>query len=1172
MKKDLISLDDKYILNEGSAFMSGIQALVRIPLVQRWRDRAAGLNTAGFISGYRGSPLGGYDQALVKARKFLEKENIHFQPGLNEELAATAVWGTQQVNMFEGARYDGVFGIWYGKGPGVDRTGDVFRHANAAGTSPHGGVLAIAGDDHAAKSSTLPHQSDHSFYATMLPMLYPADIQEFVEYGLLGIAMSRYCGCWTAFKVTSETVETTATVDLSRENREIFLPDETEFEMPPGGVHIRPNDVWKEQDYRLQRYKLFAALAFVKKNKVDRIVMDSSKPRFGIITSGKSYGDVRQALFELGIDHDVAEQIGLRLYKVGMPWPLEPDGVRNFCEGLEEILIVEEKRELIENQLKQQLFNWHADKRPKVVGKYDEHGNWLLPPDNDLSVGLITHVIADRISRFYHNDRIDERLEFFNRREALQKSYQPPIIRTPYFCSGCPHNTSTKVPEGSRATAGIGCHIMALWMDRNTSTFTQMGGEGVPWVGQAPFTDEKHIFVNLGDGTYFHSGLLAVRQSVAAGVNVTYKILYNDAVAMTGGQPHDGHLTVESIAQQMVGEGVKKIWILTEDLDRYRDRGKIPAHIPILDRDEMPAIQEEARNTEGCTVIIYDQTCAAEKRRRRKRGKYPDPDKRIFINDLVCEGCGDCSEKSNCVSVEPLETEFGRKRTINQSTCNKDYSCVKGFCPSFVSVLGGKVRKPKAIGFDAELENLPEPAISEMSHAYNILVTGVGGTGVLTIGALLGMASHVEGKACSILDMTGLAQKGGAVLSHVRLGPDMDELRTPHILTGGADLLLACDLVVAASPQSFETMQKSRTRAVINAHRIPVSSFVLNNNIDFKQEALKKVINDHTRDDGRYYVEATEIATALLGDSIATNVFMLGYAWQQGLVPLKRQSIERAIELNGVAVEQNLKTFACGRLAAHAPEKVEEIIRPLLDPASHEHIADTLEEIVAKRVSFLTGYQSKAYAARYQQLVGRVENKEKELFGAAGDLSTAVARYYFKLLAYKDEYEVARLYTNGEFLKKLEAQFEGDYKLRFHMAPPILEKKDKVTGHPKKREFGPWMMKLLKIVAKGRILRGTPLDIFGYTAERKMERALIREYEAVVEDILTHLHKDNYALCVDLASYPDGIRGYGYVKETNVERQKKKAAELRQALKEGKTHAGKTDDRTDNRDDQRKIA
>lgn len=1133
-----ISLNDKYELAHGRAFMTATQALVRIPLVQRWRDKAAGLNTAGFISGYRGSPLGHYDAALIKADKYLKSENIYFEEGINEELGATAVWGTQQVGMYKGAKYDGVFGIWYGKGPGVDRSGDVFRHANAAGTSPHGGVLAIAGDDHECKSSTIPHQSDHSFYSTMLPMLYPANMQEFVEYGLLGIAMSRYSGCWTAFKVTSDTAESTGVVDLNREGRQILIPGDDEFEMPEGGVHIRQNDVWRDQDFRLQRYKLFAALAFGKKNGLDRTIMDSSKPRFGIITSGKTYGDVRQALYELGIDEKVAEQIGLRLYKVGMPWPLEPEGIRNFCEGLEEILIVEEKRELIENQLKQQLFNWHADKRPVVVGKYDEKGQWLLPPENELSVGLITHVIADRISHFYKGEMVEFAKQYFNRREAMQAQYQSPLVRKPYFCSGCPHNSSTKVPDGSRAMAGIGCHIMALWMDRSTSEFTQMGGEGVPWIGQAPFTDEKHIFTNLGDGTYQHSGILAIRAAIAAKVNITYKILYNDAVAMTGGQPVEGGLTVEMIAQQMRGEGVRQIWIVTEDMDRYQDRGLIPADIPILYRDEMERIQLEAREVEGCSIIIYDQTCAAEKRRRRKRGKYPDPDKRVFINDAVCEGCGDCSVKSNCVSVEPLETEYGRKRIINQSSCNKDYSCVKGFCPSFVSVIGGELKKPKVTGLDDLLGGIPTPNIGRVDTEYNILVTGVGGTGVLTIGGILGMAAHIDGLASNLLDMTGLAQKGGAVLSHVRLGKDIEILRTPHIMTGCADLLIACDLVVAASPDSIECVRSDRAKSVINAHNSPVSAFVENNAIDFRQENLKKSLEAHTLDKDRHYVEATELATVLLGDNIATNIFMMGYAWQKGLIPLSFASIDRAIELNGVAIDQNKKTFACGRLAAHDMGKLERFVKPYLNVSFHDDISKNSDEVFEKRFENLIQYQNKKYADKYSNLLDIVKEKDQ------GDIYEAVARNYFKLLAIKDEYEVARLYINGDFHKKLSAQFSGEYKLKFHMAPPLFEKRDKVSGEVLKREFGPWMMSALKVMATLKFLRGGPLDIFGRSDERKMERALIGEYEDHVQLVLDKLNKANYQLCLEILELPMSYKGYGHVKEKNIKSAKIKLNKL----------------------------
>ncbi len=1136
-----ITLNDKYELAEGRAYMTAIQALVRIPLVQRWRDKEVGLNTGAFISGYRGSPLGHFDAAIRKAEKYLTAENIYFEEGINEELGATAVWGTQQVNMYKGAKYDGVFGIWYGKGPGVDRSGDVLRHANAAGTSPYGGVLAIAGDDHACKSSTIPHQSDHSFYATMLPMLYPANMQEFVEYGLLGIAMSRYSGCWTAFKVTSDTAESTGVVDLSRENRKILVPGDDEFEMPEGGLHIRPADVWRDQDFRLQRYKLFAALAFAKKNNIDRIVWDSSKPRFGIITSGKTYGDVRQALYELGIDEQVAERIGLRLFKVGMPWPLEPDGMREFCEGLEEILIVEEKRELIENQLKQQLFNWHADKRPRVVGKYDEKGDWLLPPENELGIGLITHVIADRISHFYKGEMVEYARSYFNRREAMQAEYQSPLIRKPYFCSGCPHNSSTKVPEGSRATAGIGCHIMAMWMDRNTDTFTQMGGEGVPWIGQAPFTDEKHIFTNLGDGTYQHSGILAIRASIAAKVNITYKILYNDAVAMTGGQPVEGGLTVEMIAQQMRGEGVKKIWILTEDLDRYKNRGNIPADIPILYRDQMEAVQLEARETEGCSIIIFDQTCAAEKRRRRKRGKFPDPDRRVFINDAVCEGCGDCSVKSNCVSVEPLETEYGRKRTINQSSCNKDFSCVEGFCPSFVSVIGGKLKKPKVTGLDDLVADIPLPETGVVKTEYNILVTGVGGTGVLTIGGILGMAAHIDGLASNQLDMTGLAQKGGAVLSHVRLGKEIEILRTPHIMTGCADLLIACDLVVAAAPDSIESVRSDRTKAVINAHNSPVSAFVENNAIDFQQENLKRAVEAHTLEGHRHYLEATELATVLLGDGIATNVLMMGFAWQKGLIPLSLDAIMKAIELNGVAIDKNKLTFAVGRLAAHDLVVLQDFAKPYMGVVPHEDIAESVEEMIEKRVNMLTQYQDQKYANRYLHLLGRVEDVDH------GDLLKAVAKSYHKLLAIKDEYEVARLYTNGDFMEKLSAQFDGDYKLKFHMAPPIFEKRDAVTGEVKKRQFGPWMMRALKLLAKMKFLRGGLFDIFGYTAERRHEISLIKEYEDLVHLVLDKLNKDNYQLCVSILETPLEYKGYGHVKEKNI---REANAKLEKLLKE----------------------
>lgn len=1135
------SLEDKYVLEDGAAFMSGLQALTRIALVQRRHDKAAGRDTAGFISGYRGSPLGNFDREIWRARKYLDEQNVKFVPGVNEDLAATAVWGTQQVGLLPGAKHDGVFGIWYGKSPGVDRSGDVMRHASANGTAPHGGVLAIVGDDHGCKSSTLPCQSDHALYAMQIPTLYPASIQEFVEYGLLGIAMSRYSGCWSALKVTSETVETSGTVDLSRENREIVIPTEAEFKMPPGGLHIRLNDKPHDIDWRLQNYKLFAARTFARVNNIDRTVFDSPKPRFGIITAGKSYGDVRQALIELGITDEVAADIGLRLYKVGIVWPLEPEGIASFVEGLEEILIVEEKREMIEYQLKQQIYNWEAGRRPPViVGKYDEEGDPLLPLHNDQSVGMVAHVIAKRIRRFYHNEQVEKALKFYSGYEEAMKGYLPPSIRRPYYCAGCPHNTSTKVPEGSFAMVGIGCHYMVQWMDRDSALCTQMGGEGVPWIGAAPFSKTKHIFANLGDGTYFHSGTLAIRAAVAAKINITYKILYNDAVAMTGGQPVDGDMPVWRVAQQVMAEGVSKCWILTERPEDYKDRKNIPPEVPVMPRVWFSKVQEEARNTPGTTIIIYDQTCAAEKRRRRKRGKYPDPPKRVVINKDVCEGCGDCSAQSNCVAVQPLETEYGRKRQINQSLCNKDFSCLKGFCPSFVTVHGGDLRKTEAAAADDIFAGMPAPSVPELgARAWNIMVTGIGGTGVLTIGAIMGMAAHLEGHHCRNLDQTGLAQKGGEVLSHIRLAADREELRTGHIITGGTDLLLACDIVSAVGKTAFETLNAERTRAVVNTDNTPVADFVINNRLDFHQDQIKNNLLSATNGGCRHFVPATHYAMTLLGDEIATNIFMLGYAWQKGLVPLTHAAIDRAIELNGVAVAMNRRAFNFGRLAAHDPEKIEQVVKEVSGNGETEPIAQTLDEIIEKRAAYLTDYQNSIYAKRYTDMVARVRAADK---GHA--LTEAVARNYHKLLAYKDEYEVARLFTNGDFIRSVKSQFAGNFRLHFHMAPPVMERADPATGRPKKREFGPWMLGALSVLSKFKFLRGTPFDVFGYHRDRRAERALIAQYESDIEVILKSLSADNYDVAAQILSLPDMIRGYGPVKEKNM----KNAAALRGGL------------------------
>ena len=1112
-----VSLDDKYKFTDGRVFLSGTQALVRLPLVQRARDKAAGLNTAGFISGYRGSPLGGYDQELWRAKKLLAAENIVFQPGLNEELGATAVWGSQHVGLRPGATVDGVFGIWYGKGPGLDRAMDVMKHANAAGTTPHGGVLAIVGDDHGAKSSTLPHQSDHNFQAAFVPFLSPSSVHEFVEYGLLGIAMSRFAGTWVGFKATADTVETSATVDLASEHRTIVLPP---FDFPAGGVGIRGNDIWREEDTRLQRYKGFAAQAFAQANGIDRIVWQTDCPRFGIVTTGKAYADTMEALSELGIDAHVAAQIGLRVYKVGMPWPLAPDGIRTFAEGLEEVLVIEEKREFIEHQLRWQLYNWREAVRPRVVGKHDEDGNWLLSPDNELTPGTIAHVIAARIQKYYDTDDIRGRLAFFADQDAKAAAYVTPIKRTPYFCSGCPHNTSTKAPDGARTLAGIGCHIMALWMDR-AETFTQMGGEGVTWIGEAPFTSEKHVFANLGDGTYFHSGLLAVRQSIAAKVNITYKILFNDAVAMTGGQAVEGELTVPMVAEQMVAERAVKIAVLTDDLARYRDI-KLPVSVRLLDRSALPAIQDEFAATPGTTVIVFDQTCAAEKRRRRKRKQLVDPAQRVFINTAVCEGCGDCSVQSNCVSIEPVETEFGRKRKINQSSCNKDYSCLKGFCPSFVTVDGATVHKAKAAA-EVDLTGVPEPAVPAAGHGYNIMVTGIGGTGVLTVSALLGTAGHIEGLSATTADMAGMAQKGGAVYSAVRLAASNDDLTSPRIIAGAADLVLACDAVVAADKATQTLMIPTRTAVVANADIAPTSDFVRNRDLDFRSAQVERAVRKAANPNATSFIAAETIATTLLGDAIGANILLMGYAWQAGLIPLRLASIEAAIELNGVAVPFNKRAFALGRLLAHAPATVEAMVvaarGPVADPP-----ATMLADLLARRVADLTAYQDASYAAKFSNLVAKA--------AASGEdrLIEAVARSAYKLLAYKDEYEIGRLYSDGRFKAALAAQFDGGAKPRVQLSPPLFSPLDPATGRPRKYSFGPWVFTAFGLLAKMKRLRGTVFDPFGYSAERRHERAAFADYVATVDRLLVNLRPDNVALAIEIAALPLAVRGFGPVK------------------------------------------
>ena len=1141
-----VSLDDKYTLDSGRVFLTGTQALVRLPMMQRQRDAAAGLNTGCFISGYRGSPLGGVDQQLWRARRFLENNHVRFQPGVNEDLAATAVWGSQQGGLFGDSNYDGVFAMWYGKGPGVDRCGDVFKHGNSAGSARHGGVLLLAGDDHTAKSSTLAHQCEYTFMDAMIPVLNPAGVQEFLDLGLYGWAMSRYSGCWVGFKTIAETVDTSASVYVDPHRVEIALPED--FEMPEGGLNIRWPDQPLVQEERLHRYKAYAAIAFARANRLDRIVLDSPKRRFGIVSTGKSYLDVMQALEDLGIDQELAAEIGITVYKVAMVWPLEREGVRAFAEGLEEVLVVEEKRAAIENQLKEQLYNWRTDVRPRVIGKFDEQGDWALPSTNELTPAGIARVIAKRIARFYTSERIQQRLAFLEDKEKALQQEKAPIARIPYFCSGCPHNSSTKVPEGSRALAGIGCHYMVQWMDRNTDTFTQMGGEGVSWVGQAAFSKTKHVFVNLGDGTYFHSGILAIRACVAAGVNITFKILFNDAVAMTGGQPMDGPLDPAMISRQIQGEGVTKVVVVSDEPEKYPVSTHWAPCVTIRHRDDLDEIQKELREHPGVTAIIYDQTCAAEKRRRRKRGTFPDPAKRAFVNELVCEGCGDCSVASNCVSVTPVETEFGRKRAIDQSSCNKDFSCVNGFCPSFVTVHGGSLRKREAAETGSmNWPEIPEPKVPALDAPYGILITGVGGSGVVTIGALLGMAAHLEGRGCAILDMAGLAQKGGAVVSHIRLAPQPEDIHAVRISAGGARLVLGCDLVVAAGFESLSKLTPGESHAVINSHETVTGDFTRNPDFHFPSQRLHELIKQASG--GRAdFLEATRIATALMGDSIATNLFMLGYAWQKGLVPLSGDAIVKAIEVNAVAVEANKRAFLWGRRAAHDLDAVQKAAAPKAEPESH-HLSQTLDEVIERRRRFLTDYQNAAYADQYLALVEKARGAESARTPGLAGFADAVARYGFKLMAYKDEYEVARLFTEGNFEAKLRETFEGDYKLHFHLAPPIVAEKDLESGRLKKKEYGPWIFRAFKLLAKLRGLRGTAFDIFGHSAERRTERQLIRDYAALIDEVAARLDHDNHALAVALASVPEKIRGYGHVKDAHLADAKAQEAELLQAFR-----------------------
>lgn len=1119
-----VTLNDKY-LKEGPVFISGTQALVRMTLLQRQLDQKQDLHTACFISGYRGSPLGGFDLELERGKKMLNDHGIVFQPGVNEELAATAVWGSQQVGLRDESAYDGVYSIWYGKGPGVDRAGDAFRHGNLAGASKHGGVLVLLGDDHTCESSTTCHQSEYAMVDAMIPILNPAGVQEIIEFGLHGWAMSRFSGCWTGIKCVHDTVSSTVSADISLEHFHFLTPEHVE--LPADGLNIRVSDTPRDQEERLVNHKLKAAQAYCRVNQLDKVVVDSSNPKLGIVTTGKSYLDVRQALADLGIDKECAEHLGLRVYKVAMVWPLETGQAIDVCKDLDTVLVVEEKRDLIESQLKSAFYG--IDDAPLIIGKKDQQGVEMFRSILDLDSNIVAIRIAEMILNHCEDSNIEEKLEKIKRFETREKASLS-LKRTAYFCAGCPHSSSTHLPEGSRGMAGIGCAYMSQFMERNVDGYSQMGGEGASWIGEAPFAKSRHIFQNLGDGTYFHSGNLAIRATVASGINITYKILFNDAVAMTGGQMHDGTLTPWLISWQVHSEGVKSIALVTDEPDKYPASVKWAPGVTLHHRRDLNAVQCQFREITGTTVIIYDQTCAAEKRRRRKRGLYPDPAKRLFINSQVCEGCGDCGVASNCTALLPKETSLGRKREIDQSSCNKDYSCVNGFCPSFVTVLGGDLKKSEA---GVEITKVPpEPELLSLENGYSIVVTGVGGTGVITVGALIGMAAHIEGKGFAILDMTGMAQKGGAVMSHLRLAQSPEDIGTIRIASGGADLVLGCDSVVTAGQETLNSIRQGHTRVILNSQQVMPGDFTRDADLEFPSEEIIELIGKCAGAEQIDQVAATESAVKYLGNSIGGNLLMLGFAYQRGLIPLSSQSIDKAIAVNGMAVTMNQQAFLLGRQIAAG---YHDISHNTVEAAELPFDSDNVDAVVDHRAGLLVDYQNSDYADRYTQLVRRVQAQESELGIGLHSLSLAVAKYYYKLLAYKDEYEIARLYSTPEFEQSLKNAFTGNFKLKVNLAPPLISRRDKQTGHLIKREFGSWILTAFKVLRIFKVLRGTALDIFGYTPERKMERQLIVEYEQTIECVMSSLSAVNYDYAVLLAELPDSVRGFGHVKERKIE-------------------------------------
>ncbi len=1131
------SLNNRYTLTAGRVFLTGTQALIRAVIEQAQRDKRAGLNTAGLISGYRGSPLGGVDLELWRQASMLDENRIEFLPAINEDLGATAILGSQQVESATARKVDGVFGFWYGKGPGVDRAGDALKHGNAYGSSPTGGVLVVAGDDHGCVSSSMPHQSDVAFMSWFMPVLSPSNVEEYLTFAEYGYALSRFSGMWVGFKVVSETVESAATVNLKDDR--VFA--EPLFDAPITGLHYRWPDLPGPQIEERMEHKKDAVIAFAQANPIDRCIYGIDDAVFGFVTSGKAHLDVMEALRILSVDEAVCRRLGVNVYKVGMVWPLAQRDALNFVQGKVEVLVIEEKRGIIESQLKEYFYDWPGSKPQRMTGKHDEHGNKLIPWTGELAPLMLVPLIAERLHNLFPDEGFDTRAAELTSTAAPCLSVDG-AMRTPYFCSGCPHNISTKVPAGSQALAGIGCHFMANWMDRSTSSIIQMGGEGVNWAASSLFTGKPHVFQNLGDGTWYHSGSLAIRQAVAAKANITYKILFNDAVAMTGGQPVDGQVSVHSIAHHSRAEGIERIALVSDQPEKFHS-ADFPAGVTIHARSQLDSVQRELRGISGVSILIYEQLCATEKRRKRKRGTLDDPKRFAVINELVCEGCGDCSVESNCLSIEPIDTEFGTKRKINLSNCNKDFSCLNGFCPSFVTVEGATRRKQSGQISVDKLEtiavSLPRPKPASLDTPYNLLVTGVGGTGVVTLGALVTMAAHLENKGATVLDFTGFAQKFGSVISYIRIANKPDLINQVRIDEKSADAVIGCDIVVSSSPKASTTYRYG-TKFVLNTAIMPTGDMILNRDANLQIDERQNVIATTVGTDSLKSFDANRAAEILLGDTVFANVIMLGYAWQLGMIPVSLESLNRAIVLNAVAVNENKRAFTIGRIVSTGNQSIEQLL-----PAPHQS-AESLTEIVERRSQFLTEYQNQRWSNRYRTNVEALNAAESNL--QTEDLAIAASRSLFKLMAYKDEYEVARLHTQTGFRRKLNDMFEGDFTIQYHLAPPLLNSNVDHRGRPRKRAMSRGITPLLIVLTRLKSLRGTYIDPFGWTKERKAERELIRWFDGLMSQCIKTLSKSNHSIWQTILQAPMGIRGYGPVKEQSIKSVKEEVDKLLKML------------------------